>query len=651
MYATSLLYNSYISHEVCPFEISAVLFFGFGFIFMLLYLEPSSSLKERQEAIITDLKTTTKKSVVFIDDIDRLQPNHILEVLQLIKANANWPNFIYVVAFDFDEVEKRIKSLSKNENPSTPNYLDKIFQIQIKLPMVYSNDLMNYLGKKVDAIQKHFGKDNDLLSYKYFQEKIYTKRYTNGSVTDQYIFNAIISKINIRDINRIFNNIAILLAIMKKNNGNDIPANIFDLFIIEFIRAKYSELYKQIIENYTLIYSTIEDLGNSQAFEGLDDADIIISFSAIPRQKENEKSLFSRRYFKNYLLLQSEDFLSDKQKKEFAEWVKLGKEDIFQARFNELSAAQKKDFCLDTERVQGELASENEKGLYLLVWANAQVGNPVLQNIPDGVYRQCFTEPRSRFDFVHYLALYIGDNKDKKTLSPQVVNYWNKAVDFLLGNTDIMKSHRFYYIMLFYKENVGTKALEKIRWFYKSYIDGKGCKIWLSFIQLFNHHDENQQRSRFEFLNEIVGLKEVKEQCDKCEGYITVGEDEVRIEIIKKLNKYIEDKLLLNYRKHKKDRSLLMNINAAIRDVYGSLVRGVRSRDYLEQCQIIASSHPFFYGSGCENVYKRICDFLDKLKDEELIGNRIHEIKERNSDIEALCEALNNDIRIIDIYY
>lgn len=73
-----------------------------------------------------------KKIVVFIDDLDRLTCEEILEVLKLITKNAAFVNTVFITAYDKDYINC---ILEKNLYvPQKQNFSDKYFCMEIALP-------------------------------------------------------------------------------------------------------------------------------------------------------------------------------------------------------------------------------------------------------------------------------------------------------------------------------------------------------------------------------------------------------------------------------------------------------------------------------------------------------------------------------------
>lgn len=77
------------------------------------------------------LRKFERPIIVFIDDIDRLFPNEVFEMIRIIKAVGGLPRVGYVVAWDSSYVIGALENLGV---PQAGNYLDKIVQVRMSLP-------------------------------------------------------------------------------------------------------------------------------------------------------------------------------------------------------------------------------------------------------------------------------------------------------------------------------------------------------------------------------------------------------------------------------------------------------------------------------------------------------------------------------------
>ncbi len=114
--------------------------------FVLAKASKEQTLDHLKKEIEKEMKKLKRRIVVMIDDIDRLEADNIALLFRLIRLNADLPNTVYVLAFDRNVVEG---ALSKKvmHNASGRDYLDKIVQIGIDIPLVTPEQLQSLVSK------------------------------------------------------------------------------------------------------------------------------------------------------------------------------------------------------------------------------------------------------------------------------------------------------------------------------------------------------------------------------------------------------------------------------------------------------------------------------------------------------------------------
>lgn len=93
--------------------------------------EPEMSLVELKHALGDSLKALRRPVLVVIDDIDRLSSAEVREVFQLVKANADFPNLVYLLLFERSIVSKALDGIS---NDRGSEFLEKIVQVGYHVP-------------------------------------------------------------------------------------------------------------------------------------------------------------------------------------------------------------------------------------------------------------------------------------------------------------------------------------------------------------------------------------------------------------------------------------------------------------------------------------------------------------------------------------
>jgi len=114
-------------------------------------------LKAAREADINGLRQTINKElknfpgriVVVIDDLDRLRPDEIRLVFRLVKAVANFPRTLYLLAYDEPVV---IRAVGDNDPQAGREYLDKIVQLPLTLPAPDRPSLVALFSQSLEKI-------------------------------------------------------------------------------------------------------------------------------------------------------------------------------------------------------------------------------------------------------------------------------------------------------------------------------------------------------------------------------------------------------------------------------------------------------------------------------------------------------------------
>jgi len=109
----------------------------------------AKTIAERKKELADILRGLDRNILVIIDDIDRLAPAEIRTVFQLVKANADFPNFVYFLPFQRDLVAKALDEHSFNTGDQ---FLEKIIQIGFDIPSVSQADVDNVLEEKLNIL-------------------------------------------------------------------------------------------------------------------------------------------------------------------------------------------------------------------------------------------------------------------------------------------------------------------------------------------------------------------------------------------------------------------------------------------------------------------------------------------------------------------
>lgn len=116
------------------------------------------------------LREAEKRILVVIDDIDRLTPEETRQLFTVIKALADFPNVVYLLAFDREVAAQAIEQQSGMPGE---RYLEKIIQVPFELPPVDRVALRAALFKRLDEV---LGDTSDYL----FDQSYWTNVFHDG---------------------------------------------------------------------------------------------------------------------------------------------------------------------------------------------------------------------------------------------------------------------------------------------------------------------------------------------------------------------------------------------------------------------------------------------------------------------------------------
>lgn len=85
--------------------------------------------------------------VVVIDDIDRLEPDEVVELFRLVKAVADFQHITYLLAFDQRVVERAIKESLRVESGGA--FLEKLIQFSVPVPPLTSRALPQWFERQL----------------------------------------------------------------------------------------------------------------------------------------------------------------------------------------------------------------------------------------------------------------------------------------------------------------------------------------------------------------------------------------------------------------------------------------------------------------------------------------------------------------------
>jgi hypothetical protein len=193
-------------------------------------VEIVDKLKKTFQDTINEISTQNngKRVVLFIDDLDRLQPLRAVELLEVIKLFLDCENCVYVMAIDYEVVLQGINEKYHNtlDERKSRKFFEKIIQVPFKMPVAHYD-----ISKYIKNAMKSLGIDN----YMYEQDYVNLIRTSISC--------------NPRAMKHTFN---AYLLLSKVHDGDSELNTAFGkmlLFACLCLQLTYEEVYNYIVEH------------------------------------------------------------------------------------------------------------------------------------------------------------------------------------------------------------------------------------------------------------------------------------------------------------------------------------------------------------------------------------------------------------------
>jgi len=195
----------------------------------------ATSIQETKKNVEDALKKTSKRIVVFIDDLDRLAQNEVREIMRLVRLVGDFPNVSYVLAYDQKIIEKSLT----DGDIGGHDYLEKIIQVSYHIPALREEELGKFLATELNKVLASF-EDGEV------NQEDLTNVYHMGI---RPLFKSP------RDVRRYIN----ALPVAFQTVGDEVSS--VDVLALEAIRVLMPSLYVQLADAQELLTS------NSSGYE------------------------------------------------------------------------------------------------------------------------------------------------------------------------------------------------------------------------------------------------------------------------------------------------------------------------------------------------------------------------------------------------
>lgn len=179
---------------------------------------------EQYEFLKKEIGKLGKKIMIFIDDVDRLDSEELIELFSLIRnSSLSFPHMSYILTYDKEYVASQLQS---EFNEHTYRYMEKIVQVEYPLAKITPEQLEEALREEL-------------------------KRIGYGNLWKP-IKNSSFQLSNHLPTLRVIKQICNTLSSRRKELEGNIALS--DWFIIEVIRIQYPRLFDFLRENYSRVF-------------------------------------------------------------------------------------------------------------------------------------------------------------------------------------------------------------------------------------------------------------------------------------------------------------------------------------------------------------------------------------------------------------
>ncbi len=260
------------------------------------------------------LNKIDRRVITIIDDLDRLSKDEILEVLRLIRNICDFPDIIFVVAYDKSYL---CEKLNKDGEKKAEKFLEKFFTCDVNMPLInqrlFREEIFKDIKRSIPGISHQVNSSFNLLS----NEVRLSNRKDTNIIPEKLLDLCITTK---RDLIRFINSLLIF------DHGYFEEIIFAQLIILELLKLKYSHIHSSIKSrkilnepNVMFAYYTINEdylkelIDEYKGKEGiiLKEALNILFYSddTLIDKKIDKKSIINQNRFSLYFTYDESDYI------------------------------------------------------------------------------------------------------------------------------------------------------------------------------------------------------------------------------------------------------------------------------------------------------------------------------------------------------
>jgi len=240
----------------------------------LLPQDPNAkSTGEQYDFLTREISKLGRKIFIFIDDVDRLEREELVELFALVRNSSSFPYMSYILAYDKEYVASQLKGCFDQH---TYRYMEKILQEEYALAQITPEQIERALKLELER-----------MGHRDLWGTLVTSRIQISHHLP-----------TIRAVKRICNTLSSSRRVLE---GNILP---FDWFFVELIRIQYPRLFDFLRENYALSFESQGDKLFFDAASGMDDKEAQINLAWVDHPIYGKRIDLGKYILENKQLLQ-----------------------------------------------------------------------------------------------------------------------------------------------------------------------------------------------------------------------------------------------------------------------------------------------------------------------------------------------------------
>jgi len=208
----------------------------------------SEPVEKQKEKLGESMKMLDKNLVVVVDDLDRLAKNEIADVLKIMRDTANFPNLVFLAAYDRHYLNMAIKDQINEHNYE--NYMDKI--VLWEAP-IYKPQPRKYVGILKEYFEEGYSKYHETIGSLFLVKYEVPIMTSNSSIISPILFYEVLDQCfnNLREVKRFYNAFSFEFRHIESKG-----VDFHDFFCLSLMKFKSKEYYNLFIKAFFQLNGT-----------------------------------------------------------------------------------------------------------------------------------------------------------------------------------------------------------------------------------------------------------------------------------------------------------------------------------------------------------------------------------------------------------